>query len=108
MCANSGYIDNRLKYLRSRQKSSSVELGAASINPFDFRETNEAINSIGDKAKEDVEFLKSVVVNKDNIELIRTKLSQTRQYRWNMLKNEQLYFRTEFPYFFTNPDLVSR
>lgn len=108
MSANNGYIDNRLKYLRSRQKPVCSEQRTAGEDRFDFSETVNVIDSIDERAKEDVEFLKSVVAKSDNIEIIKSKLSQTVAYRSTMLKNDQLCYRIEFPYFFTNPDLVSR
>lgn len=104
--ANNGFIDNRLKYLRTRQKLPGSGQGAVGGDRFDFGETVIVINNIDEK--EDVEFLKSVIVNSDNMEIIKSKLSQTVAYRSTMLKNDQLCYRIEFPYFFTNPDLVSR
>lgn len=57
-------------------------------------------------ARIDIEYLKSITVNKGNIEIIKDKLISSAENRMKMLEDQQIDLRVEFPYFFTDPDLV--
>lgn len=58
-------------------------------------------------AENDVAFLKSTVVNDNNMKLIHEKLISTLEYRFQMLKAKELDLLEAFPYFFCKPQLVS-
>lgn len=57
-------------------------------------------------ARNIIQSLKSVVVNEQSIGFIKTKLAETTEYRLKMLQNKDVDLRVEFPYFYTNPELV--
>lgn len=56
--------------------------------------------------EENIEWLKAVVVSNENMDSIKKMLIATLDHRTQMLRNKQLFFRIEFPFFFTNPYLV--
>lgn len=56
---------------------------------------------------ENLEFFKTVVVNKQNMELIIGQLKATASQRCGMIKEMKLDFLEQFPIFFTHPNLVS-
>lgn len=60
-----------------------------------------------DTAKLELEMLKSMVVNKENMIEIQNKLKLTLSYRMNLLKQLELNIREYFPYFFVSAELVS-
>lgn len=112
--SKSGYLDNAIKRLHTSKKGKQAEQPCIDHDAVD--EAALAINNINLNELENpiqkehpsglVRALKSTVVNEQNIDLIKAKLRETMDYRCKMLKNEKLDYRIEFPYFFTNPDLV--
>lgn len=56
--------------------------------------------------KEDTEFLRTVVVNKTNMQLIEQKLKMTIDYRKQLCKDPNTNVLVHFPYFFTHSELV--
>lgn len=60
----------------------------------------------GDGQK-DIEFLKSAVVNEENMAEIKRRLKNTTKYRHEMMKTPEMDFLENFPYFFTDPKLVN-
>lgn len=58
-------------------------------------------------AAKDVCWLKSAAVNKDNMSEIMEKIKSTSSYRREMLGDVSIDLLESFPYFFTNPKLVS-
>lgn len=64
------------------------------------------MNNSEESARNDVEFLKSVIVNDRNLESIKAKLISTSEYRSKMLEDKEIDLRIEFPYFFISPNLV--
>lgn len=56
----------------------------------------------------DVDVLKSLIVNAENLDIIKQKLNRTRAYRKRMLQNNETEIKEHFPYFFSHPfDLVN-
>lgn len=53
-----------------------------------------------------VEMLKSTVVNESNMDLIKSNLKLTSQYRLKMLHDKSIDLLESFPYFFVDPKLV--
>lgn len=101
MCNNNGgYLLNRIKYLRGVKRSESRE----SLHCVD------EIDDCDDTAceEEDIEILKSTVVSASNLDLIKTKLVSSTRYRLKMLENKSIDLLENFPYFFTNPELVRK
>lgn len=93
--ASNGYIDNRLKYIRrcGQPEESVVNTPSSTQGNIENMEEN-------------IEWLKAVVVSNENMDSIKKMLIATLDHRTQMLRNKQLFFRIEFPFFFTNPYLV--
>lgn len=73
---------------------------------------NKNTNSIGNvenagNPTDKLNLLKTLVVSSDNVELIKTILSETAQHREKMIKDASLEFLEHFPMFFTHPEFVS-
>lgn len=62
--------------------------------------------SLGKEINEDLIFFKTTVVNDQNIETIKLKLKSTAAKRLQLSKNKKFDFLENFPFFFTNPQLV--
>lgn len=58
-------------------------------------------------AKNEVDLLKEIIVNPQNMDVIKEKLRLTVKYRSEMVKNKSTDLLQCFPYFFTNAELVS-
>lgn len=64
--------------------------------------------SLAEKTFErEIAFFKSVVANDANMKTIKLKLKSTTAERMKMMKNKQMDFLENFPFFFTHPQLVS-
>lgn len=55
---------------------------------------------------EDLEYLKSAIVNADNMDTIRKKLKSTERYRMEMVRDLNVDLLENFPFFFTHPETV--
>lgn len=64
------------------------------------------LNDINLILRNEVRYLRSVMVTDENMDIVKQKLIKTLDYRANMVKDCEIYFRVEFPYFFSNPELV--
>lgn len=53
--------------------------------------------------KDDVDLLKSLIVNVDNLDRIKQLLNRTREYRAEMLLKSEVEIKEHFPYFFSHP-----
>lgn len=97
-----GYLDNKLKYIRRKEPQSNT-------NESDSDEecgSGEMGNNI-DKQISDLAKLRSIVVNSQNMEAIKSILISTSQYRTNLLNDKQIDLKKEFPFFFVSTELVS-
>lgn len=83
------------------------------INDFMVNETCDTsmVNLTESRSEIDFEqevfILKSTMVNDQNIPMIKEKLIATMAYRLDMLKAPEVDLLENFPYFFSNPELVS-
>lgn len=59
-----------------------------------------------EECEADIERLKSLAVNRENIDEIKTKLIGTLDYRLKLINEMKMDLLETFPYFFTDPDLV--
>lgn len=100
MCQN-GFFATRLKYLNLRRKKlqNAINASCASNSSVCIDASNEA---------EDLDFLKSVVVEDSNFYLIVQKLNSTRELRQRMLLSKETDLRENFPFLFAHPKLVSQ
>lgn len=97
-----GFLANRLKYLRTQRKKS---LNASAVTTVSESEVDE---ETPDSCEEDVEFLKFTMVNEQNMNVIKSKLTATSEYRRKMIReNHSIDLLEKFPYFFTSHMLVS-
>lgn len=120
MNATGGYLDNGIKYYNQTLKTRQP----VKKDDINFDEISDAIDDIGleqvslpnkatalkdidSQAQEDCQILKGLVVNSQNLDEIKLKLTKTIQYRSRIVKDQNLDLRVEFPYFFTHPSLVS-
>lgn len=93
-----GYIANRLKYLRTQ--NNRLSRGAVSSE-------SDACEDDPSSCEEDIQFLKTAVVNADNMAIIKTKLTATSEHRRKMIREDKsLDLLKYFPYFFVCPQLV--
>lgn len=93
-----GYLSTRLKYLRTQHRQSQNALEAAESEDSEETPTS---------CQEDVEYLKTAVVNDENMELIKSKLAVTSDYRRKIIDDDHsIDLLEKFPYFFTSPELV--
>lgn len=77
------------------------------MNPIAVDVDGEATNDDIVSHQEDFEFLKTVVIDESNIDVVKTKLAKTSEYRRQMIReNESLDLLENFPYFFHTPKLV--
>lgn len=119
--SNGGYLDNRLKYMHSTingrtEHANEVDIDTVAdavdnIDIVDLDETDsETDNSQTDQgrsvAQKEMEYLKTVVANEQNLEILKSKLVATYDLRCEVLNKSEINLRLEFPYFFTCPELV--
>lgn len=95
-----GWFNVRLKNIRELQK----RLNKSANNQLDKSVASD--NSLEEAATEDILFLKSLVVSEENMHIFLQKLNSTRTHRQKMLLNKEINLKEQFPYFFTNPQLV--
>lgn len=53
--------------------------------------------------EDDVHLLKSIVINVENLDIIKQMLNKTREYRAQMLLKKETEIKEHFPYFFSHP-----
>lgn len=58
-------------------------------------------------AQHEIFQMKSMIVNEQNIPLIKEGLVKTMQHRLDMMQDRKIDLLENFPYFFSNPELVS-
>lgn len=101
--SNSGWLVNGLKNLRRR----NILQGIRTEDDVDVEDAQTRDRYSDIQAAADVKFLKSVKVNDENIQTIKEKIKLTSVYRKNMLNDLCMDLLENFPYFFTNPELVN-
>lgn len=69
-------------------------------------ELDETIGDQEEQLKNDVAFLKTAIINGEQIETIKEKITSTMMYRVKMMNELKMDLLENFPYFFTNPELV--
>lgn len=97
-----GWFNARLKNLRGAQKRL-----AAKTNPLRRSGSLVVDQRYADQRNaEDVIYLQSLVVSGETKDTFMEKLNSTRRYRMEMLLDKNINLKEQFPYFFTNPELV--
>lgn len=121
---NGGYLDNALKRLQTNLKKTqtmiqndNAEVGNATValDRMDLNDDSTVNGVIGSSQENEsvtviqnrVRFLKNNIPSLQNMNAFVENMTKTLEYRSDMLKNPNLDFRVEFPYFFTYPELVN-
>lgn len=94
-----GYLGQKLKnMIMTRQK-----LSKASNNPVpaDFTAAEK------DKLEADMDYLKSTIVNSENLDQIKDKMIGTMAHRIHIMKDHRMDIKESFPFLFASVDLVS-
>lgn len=98
-----GWLYDKIKYLRRLSSHSKPSTETEdSESDIDNQDNHEKL------CKNDIEILKTTIVNDDNMKLIKSKLEATSQYRLKMLQDKSIDLLETFPYFFVDPNLVSK
>lgn len=102
MVGSGGLFCNRVKYLQKQKRSANKDINE------NLEEQQDLSNSMVMRdGKEDFEFLKSVIIDQTDVEILKQKLGSTRSFRANMLQDKNIDLRENFPFFFSHPNLVS-
>lgn len=88
--------------------ATAIALDEMSIDENGARNVNSGLENREELVQNDIEFLKSITVNEGNMQIIKVKLSSSAEYRMQLLRDHHVELRVEFPYFFTDPDLVMK
>lgn len=78
----------------------------------EVEKSDEANNNITPELSEkydpqkDVDILKSLVVCSESLPVFKEKLNQTRKYRAEMMKKDEIEIKEHFPYFLTHPMIL--
>lgn len=59
-----------------------------------------------DKLEAAIEYLKSAIVNSDNLARIKEKMIETMTYRTKLMKDQKLDLKESFPFLFVSVELV--
>lgn len=93
----------RIKRLRGNQRQSQVAQ-REDLNDRDGEELSEDFSS---SCQEDLDFLKVAVIDEANMDIIKSKLIATSEYRRHLITtNHSIDLLENFPYFFYNHKLV--
>lgn len=118
-----GFLYNRLRYLRTREKTQlkknlqPVDETAESMptieNNQSATEGSQIVTNNDDGAHDpyqmdDLLFLKTVIVNEKNMPKIHDKLRKTLERRRELLNTEKVDMLENFPFMFVHPSLVSQ
>lgn len=95
---DSGIFSRRIRYLRARENECDGE--------DDGQANNELVNTESDPEK-DLELLKYAVIKHTDKATVVNFLNSTRNLRLEILKDNNTDIRERFPFFFSNPELVS-
>lgn len=66
------------------------------------------LQSNENNVESDLLYLKHAVINDQDPEIVMQKLKSTRYLRQTMCRQLETDYRENFPFFFTNPELVSK
>lgn len=98
-----GYLMSKIKRLRGNQRQSHV----AQREELNNREDRELPEDVSSSCQEDLDFLKVAVINEANMDIIKSKLTATSEYRRHLITtNHSIDSLENFPYFFYNQRLV--
>lgn len=113
-----GYLYNRIRYLRKKEKDKSKNdlqtvhetEESTSIVDIDKQITINGIQDVSSPVSyqmDDLLFLKTIVVNEQNMAKIHDVLRKTLERRRELLNNGNVNMLENFPFMFVHPQLVS-
>lgn len=100
-------MNSKLKNVRATKRKYN-ESHVSDHENTNINDIEENVESVTDRQKNDVESLKAIMVNAENMAEIKNKLKFTLSYRLEMMKAPELDVKESFPYFFTDPALVNK
>lgn len=107
----SGYLYNRLRNLRSKNRPHRVPAISEDENEVQEAMIDLNLNSSNENIQynmDDLLFLKTTLVLDGNLMEFREKLKSTLTTRQEMLKNKKTDIKENFPCFFVRPELVKQ
>lgn len=106
---DNGWMNARLKTVRNaRNKLNRSVANHSTSNVTANTQDMDNVDEIGDEtAANEVTHLKSFNISEFNSEVFLQKLNSTRKYRNKMLLDRAIHLNEQFPYFFTQPQLVN-
>lgn len=105
---DNGWLNARLKNVRNVRNKLNRTANNSTLNVTANTQDMENVDEIDDQtAAKDVIHLKSFDISEFNSELFLQKLNSTRKYRNKMLLDKEIHLKEQFPYFFTQPQLVN-
>lgn len=90
-----GFFRNRIKYLKTKR------------DEFDIPDISAQLDEMQLSPEEDLQFLQSCVIKNTDQAVVIAKLKSTQKLRSSMLRDPNIDLRAAFPFFFSNPELVS-
>lgn len=98
--ANGGWLNVRYYYIRKmkrdQESSEMLRANGAVESPLQMPDDNHNV-------EDDVHLLKSLIINVENLDVIKQMLNRTREYRAQMLQKNETEIKEHFPYFFSHP-----
>lgn len=99
-----GWLNARLKHMRDVQRKLEKN-NAENDSIINESQLNESVLEV--TAQADIVFMKSMVISDDKMDILLQKLNSTRKFRQAMVLDKSIHLKEQFPYFFTNPELVN-
>lgn len=96
---------NRVRYIKRSTKDTCTDVNGKSRNRKS--KMHVFLDGDGQSAESDLLFLKHATINDENPKLIAEKLASTRHLRDEKCAEIDKDYREHFPFFFSNPELVS-
>lgn len=105
---DNGYFARRIKYVKLRKANRQRELNESmAINNMSINNNNDNDSTISlEQQRDDFEFLKYCIVGDVGEHILIEKLNSTREIRDKIMSDEHSDIRTNFPFFFSKPELV--
>lgn len=108
MSGEGGWLNSRIKNVREAQnKLKQKQQTEINENSPENAVSGEPKEISDDEAKAIITSLKSTVIEPGKMREVMQKLALTRKYRKKMLANKELNLKEQFPYLFTDKNLVN-
>lgn len=99
----------KIKYLKQQKRMSQSQTNVNADGDESDSEDREVFEEPSSSCQEDLDFLKIAVINEENMDIIKSKIAATSEYRRQLIRaNHSIDLLENFPYFFHNPKLVTQ